>query len=84
MIPRIKEVVPQEDFKLMITIDSGEKVIYNVEDDIEDVAEFSVLKTEYGLFKNFQLDESRTVIYWNDWVDLPSDTLLEYGSKIMN
>ena len=84
MIPRIKEVVPQEDFKLMITIDSGEKVIYNVEDDIEDVAEFSVLKTEYGLFKNFQLDESRTVIYWNDWVDLPSDTLLEYGSKITN
>ena len=84
MIPRIKEVVPQEDFKLMITIDSGEKVIYNVEDDIEDLAEFSVLKTEYGLFKNFQLDESRTVIYWNDWVDLPSDTLLEYGSKIMN
>ena len=38
MIPRIKEVVSQEDFKLMITIDSGEKVIYNVEDDIEDVA----------------------------------------------
>lgn len=84
MIPRIKEVVPQEDFKLMITIDSGEKVIYNVEDDIEDLAEFSVLKTEYGLFKNFEFDESRTVIYWNDWVDLPSDTLLEYGSKIMN
>lgn len=84
MIQRIKEVVPQEDFKLMITFDSGEKVIYNVEDDIEDVAEFSVLKTEYGLFKNFQLDESRTVIYWNDWVDLSGDILLEYGSKIMN
>ena len=84
MIPRIKEVVPQEDYKLLITFDSGETVLYDVAEDIEDITEFSVLKTEYGLFKNFQLDESRTVIYWNDWVDLPSDTLLEYGSKITN
>ena len=84
MIPRIKEVVPQEDYKLLITFDSGEKVLYDVAEDIEDISEFSVLKTEYGLFKHFQLDESRTVIYWNDWVDLPSDTLLEYGSKIKN
>ena len=41
----------------------------------------SVLKTEYGLFENYQLDESRTCVYWNDRVDLPSDTLLEYGTK---
>lgn len=82
MIPRIKEVKPQMDYKLFVAFDSGENVIYDVKEDIDQIPDFSVLKTEYGLFNNVRLDESRTCIYWSDRVDLPSDTLLEYGQKI--
>lgn len=35
-----------------------------------------------GLFNSNQLDESRTCVFWNDEIDLPSDTLLEYGDRI--
>ena len=82
MIPRIKKIEPQADYKLYIVFDEGQKVIYDVKDDIRQIPDFAVLETENGLFGNVQLDESRTCIYWNDRVDLPSDTLLEYGQRI--
>ena len=82
MIPRIKSVKPQENYKLLIQFDGGETVIYNVLEDIDAIDDFGPLKTERGLFENVQLDESRTCIYWSDRIDLPSDTLLEYGEKV--
>lgn len=82
MIPRIKKIEPRDEYKLFIVFDDGNKVIYDVMEDIEQIPDFSVLKTEFGLFKNVQLDESRTCVYWSDRVDLPSDMLLEYGNKI--
>lgn len=82
MIPRIKSVKPQENYKLLIQFDGGETVIYNVLEDIDAIDDFVPLKTERGLFENVQLDDSRTCIYWSDRIDLPSDTLLEYGERI--
>lgn len=82
MIPRIKSVKPQENYKLLIQFDGGETVIYNVLEDIDAIDDFGPLKTERGLFENVQLDDSRTCIYWSDRIDLPSDTLLEYGEKV--
>lgn len=79
MIPRIKSIQPLEDFNLLVEFDEGEKVIYDVKDDIKTLEDFRVLETEYGLFQNARLDSSRTCVYWNDRVDLPSDTILEYG-----
>ena len=35
-----------------------------------------------GLWKQFALDESRTCIYWNDRIDLASDSVYEYGKEI--
>jgi len=35
-----------------------------------------------GLFFQASLDSSRTVVYWNELVDLPSDTIYEYGEEI--
>ena len=81
MIPRIKYIEPRENYTLFIIFDDGQQVLYDVQDDINEIPDFSVLKTETSLFKNVQLDESRTCIYWSDRVDLPSDTLLEYGKK---
>ncbi len=82
MIPRIKSVKPQRDYILHIEFDDGREVEYDVKVDIAQIPDFSVLKTERGLFDNVRIDESRTCIYWSDRVDLPSDTLLEYGSLI--
>lgn len=82
MIPRIKELKPLPDFRLFAVFDTQEKVIYDLKDDMNTIEDFSLLKTEKGLFENVRLDQSRTCVYWSDRIDLPSDTILEYGSKI--
>ena len=79
MIPRIKSVKPLENYVLNIVFDDGKDVLYDVMDDIQTIPSYEVLKTIHGLFEQVQLDQSRTCIYWNDYIDLPSDTLYEYG-----
>ena len=82
MIPRIKNIQPLDDYILLVEFDDGKKVKYDVKDDIRTLADFKILESEYGLFQNVQLDSSRTYIYWTDRVDLPSDTILEYGQPV--
>lgn len=82
MIPRIKDIQPLDDFILLVEFDDGKKVKYDVKDDIRTLDDFKILESEYGLFQNVQLDSSRTYIYWTDRVDLPSDTILEYGQPL--
>ncbi len=82
MIPRIKHIQALENYILLVEFDSGVKILYDVKDDIRTLADFKVLESEHGLFNNVQLDPSRTCVYWTDRVDLPSDTLLEYGSPV--
>lgn len=82
MIPRIKSIEPQEGYHLLVQFDDGQTVIYDVNADIEAIEDFVLLKTEPGLFKNFSIDESRTCVSWSDRIDLPSDTLLEYGKPV--
>ena len=82
MIPRIKSIQPLDDYILLVEFDDGKKVEYDVKDDIKTLAEFRVLKSECGLFQNVYLDSSRTCVYWTERVDLPSDTILEYGKPV--
>lgn len=42
---------------------------------------YRALRDIRGLFQQVQLDESRTCIYWNDEIDLPSDTVYDYGTE---
>ena len=79
MIPKIKMVEPMPDYKLKVLFDDGKIVIYNVKEDIETIESYKDLATVHGLFQQVQLDESRTCVYWNDQIDLPSDTIYEYG-----
>ena len=79
MIPRIKSYQPLADFQLFVSFDDGREVRYDVSDDIKTLPAFRDLQTEQGLFANAQLDASRTCIYWNDRIDLPSDAIYEYG-----
>ena len=47
-----------------------------------DHPDFKDLVSIQGLWKQFSLDESRTCVYWNDRIDLPSDSIYEYGKII--
>ena len=43
---------------------------------------YHLLREMIGLFRQVQLDESRTCVYWNDEIDLPSDAIYEYGQPV--
>ena len=75
MIPRIKYIMPLSDYKLYAEFDDGRKVKYDLADDIASLPNYSMLMNIEGLFKQATLDSSRTIVYWNDLVDLPSDTI---------
>ena len=82
MIPRIKSISPMADFKLLVDFDEGRRVIYDVADDIRSIEAFKELQILHGLFNNARLDSSRTCVVWNERVDLPSDTIYEYGVSV--
>ena len=82
MLPRIKEVKPMPDYCLRVVFDDGRKVLYDVKEDIDQIESYRDLETIHGLFNQVQLDPSRTCVYWNDEIDLPSDTLYEYGKVL--
>ena len=83
MIPRIKKLEPLKDFKIHIEFDDGMTCIYDVGEDIKDIKAFEDLKCIPGLFEQVKLDESRTCVYWNDQIDLASDTIYEYGKSTL-
>ncbi len=78
MIPRIKSVRPLPDYMLSVVFDDGKSVIYDMKEDMN-LPGYDALREIRGLFNQVQLDASRTCIYWNDYIDLPSDILYEYG-----
>lgn len=82
MIPRIKTIEAKDSYKLEVLFDDGKRVIYDVSDDIKNIESFKDLISISGLWKQYSMDESRTCVYWNDYIDLPSDTIYEYGTEI--
>ncbi len=81
MIQRIKDIQTLPDYILSIHFDDGRQVLYDMKEDMG-LPGYDQLKTVTGLFDQVQLDASRTCIYWNDEIDLPSDILYEYGKQI--
>ena len=81
-LPRILTVEPMTRYKLYIVFDDGTKVMYDVGDDMKAIPEFQILGQVPRLWQRVQVDKSRTCICWNDQVDLPSDTLYEYGTAV--
>ena len=60
----------------------AKKVIYDVKDDIKTIPSYSVLMTTYKLFEQVKIDSSRTCVFWDEELDLPSDIMYEYGKVI--
>lgn len=67
------------DFCLRAVFDDGREVIYDVKEDMEQIESYCDLRIVRGLFEQVQLDQSRTCVFWNDYIDLPSDAIYEYG-----
>lgn len=82
MIRRIRKVQPMPDFMLDVLFDDGKHILYDVKEDMRDIPNYRLLREVCGLFQQVQLDESRTCIYWNEEIDLPSDSIYEYGRPI--
>ena len=82
MIPRIRELKPKENFILEVTFDDGYQVVYDVLEDIRTIESYAILEQIPGMFEQVQLDSSRTCVYWSDEIDLPSDTIYEYGKAM--
>lgn len=83
MIPRIKSVKPQENYTLHVIFDDGKRCIYDVKEDIDSICQYRDLQEIKGLFEQVQLDESRTCVFWNDFIDIPSDTIYECGKEVI-
>lgn len=79
MIPRIRDVKALPGYRLRVSFDDGKTVLYDVKEDIDRIESYRALMLIHGLFSQVQLDQSWTCVYWNDEIDLPSDTLYEYG-----
>lgn len=82
MIPRIKKLKIQDNYQLLVTFDNDRVVEYDVKEDIETISVFKDLMVIKGLFEQVQLDESRTCVFWNEQIDLASDTIYEYGKEL--
>ena len=83
MFPKIKKIIAKEDFKLLVTFEDEATVLYDVLDDIRSIPAFEPLEKTPHLFKQFEVDESRTVVSWTNQIDLPSDTIREYGKVVL-
>lgn len=76
---KIKKIEPSLNFTLKVEFDDGKKVVYDVKDDMNTLPRYDDLRKIVGLFNQVKLDKSRTIVYWNDYIDLPSHALYEYG-----
>lgn len=81
MIHRIKHLEAMDDYLLHVVFDDGRTVLYDVKDDIQNLPGYRALRTIHGLFRQVQVDDSRTCIFWNDELDLPSDIIYRYGKE---
>ena len=81
MIQRISSMKPLPDFLLSVAFDDGKRAIYDVKDDMN-LPGYHLLREVIGLFQQVQLDESRTCVYRNDEIDLPSDAIYEFGQPV--
>ena len=77
VIPRIETIKPLKNYMLYVVFKDGKSGFYDVGEDILQIPEFKDLKTITGLFENVQIDESRTCVFWSDFIDLPSDAIYE-------
>lgn len=82
MIPKINCIEPLDDYVLKVKFMDGKIVLYDMKEDIETLPGYDDLKTIHNLWKQVQLDKSKTCVFWNESIDLASDSIYEFGIPI--
>lgn len=82
MIQRISSIKPLPNYLLFASFDDGRQVVYDMKEDIAELPGYDLLLKVAGLFEQVQLDESRTCVFWNEDIDLPSHAIYEYGDPV--
>ncbi len=82
MIRRIQTFEAKPGLQLFVRFDDGKAVMYDVLDDVRSIPSYAPLETVPGLFAQVQLDQSRTCVFWNEDIDLPSDVIYDFGRKV--
>lgn len=83
MIPKIKFIELLNDYILRVSFVDGKVVLYDVKEDIKILPGYDDLQKINGLWQQVQIDESRTCVFWNDYIDLASDSIYEFGIPIV-
>lgn len=71
----------KSNYILSVSFDDGKCVLYDLKEDMKQLPGYSDLSEIPGLCEKIHLDASRTCVYWNDYIDLPSDIIYEYGTE---
>jgi len=82
MLVKIRSIYTLDDYLLITIFDNNKIVEYDMKEDIQTLPNYSDLKSINGLWQQAQIDKSRTCVFWNDYIDLPCDTIYEYGKEI--
>ena len=82
MFHKIRSVTPLPGSALLIHFADGCARRYEMATLMDQMQAFSPLRDTPGLFEQVRVDPGGYGISWNDEIDLPSDTLYEYGKLI--
>ena len=82
MIPKIQDIEALNDYILKVAFTDGKEVLYDVKDDIKTLPGYDSLKAINGLWQQVKVDKSKTCVFWNDFIDLASDSIYEYGTPL--
>ena len=78
MFHKVKNVAPLNNYLLSVSFVEGITKLYDVKPLFKKWDVFNKLKNN-NLFYDVQVDQGGFGISWNDEIDLPSDTIYEYG-----
>lgn len=81
MFHKIKSVLPQKDYTLLVSFSEGVSKIYDVKPLFKKWQIFNDLKKDH-LFEEVQVDQGCRGVSWNDDIDLSCDELFFNGKEI--
>lgn len=84
MTYRIKEVIPLENFVVLVIFQDGVEKEYDMKQLFDRFPKFQVFKSEMGLFEKVIVDTGGYGIVWNDELDLAADEIWHNGKSTGN
>ncbi len=81
MFYKVKQVVPLDDFVLLVFFENGATKKYDIKRIFKRWESFEILKTAKGLYKQVKVDTGGYGVSWNDDLDLACNELYFNGKE---